>query len=76
MDREQSQTQQNGKGGGEPVQREHTKSAISTGRSGSIGNAINMFNKAEEKPIVPIQRVSKHEKRRFDMKLKYFFYHF
>lgn len=59
LDREQSLTQQNGKSGSEPAQREQTRSAISTGRSGGIGNAINMFNKSEEKPIVPVQRVSK-----------------
>lgn len=59
VDREQAQQfQSNGNGVDESAQRAEPKSAINTGRSGGIGNAISMFNKAETKPIVPVQRVS------------------
>lgn len=58
LDRELAQrNSQNGNENGEGDRRSQPKTPIETGRSGSIGNAISMFNKAEDKPIVPAQRV-------------------
>lgn len=59
LDREQAlKNQQNGKSEIESDIRQQSRKSIETGRSGSIGNAISMFNKAEDKPITPVQRVS------------------
>lgn len=58
LDREQAlKNQQNGKSEIESDIRQQSRKSIETGRSGSIGNAISMFNKAEDKPITPVQRV-------------------
>lgn len=57
-DREQASiNQQNGKENGESEKQYAPRTSIDTGRSGGIGNAISMFNKAEDKPITPTQRV-------------------
>lgn len=57
LDREQAlKNQQNGNGVSESETRQQARKSIETGRSGSIGNAISMFNKVEDKPITPIQR--------------------
>lgn len=61
LDREQAlQSQQTNRteasAGIEKVQR---KGVIDTGRSGGIGNAINIFNKApEDESVAAVQRVS------------------
>lgn len=61
LDREQaSKNQQNGNENGESDKRYAPKTAIDTGRTGGIGNAISMFNKSEDKAIVPAQRVNVH----------------
>lgn len=58
LDRDQAlKNQQNGNGVSESETRQQARKSIETGRSGSIGNAISMFNKVEDKPITPIQRV-------------------
>lgn len=65
LDREQAlKNQQNGKQNDNSSNEVQSKNVINTGRSGGIGNAINMFNKAEIQPIVPIQRVSQLVKHR------------
>lgn len=66
LDREQAtvpmlKNQQNGNSANETETRQQARKSIETGRTGSIGNAISMFNKAEDKPITPIQRVSQLE---------------
>lgn len=60
LDREQAtKSQQNGKNTDEETTSGvQSKNIINTGRSGGIGNAINLFNKVEDKPVTPIQRVS------------------
>lgn len=61
LDREQAlQAQQNGGEVKATEQQQHhqPRTSIDTGRSGGIGNAISMFNRAEDKPITPAQRVS------------------
>lgn len=58
LDRDQSlESQQNGKEINDTEMRQQPRTKIETGRSGSVGNAINMFNKVEDKPITPAQRV-------------------
>lgn len=58
LDRENAlKNQQNGGDADEAAARVQSKNVINTGRTGSIGNAINMFNKSEAEPIAPIQRV-------------------
>lgn len=59
LDREQA-NQQNGTANNDSEKAHQPRSvaAIETGRTGGIGNAISMFNKAEDKPITPTQRVS------------------
>lgn len=61
LDREQAlQNQQNGNANNDGDRPQQPRaSAIETGRTGGIGNAISMFNKAEDKPITPLQRVSR-----------------
>ncbi|XP_055300607.1 hematopoietic lineage cell-specific protein [Sitodiplosis mosellana] len=57
LDRELAQrNSQNGNVNNEADRRSQPKTPIDTGRSGSIGNAISLFNKAEDKPIAPAQR--------------------
>lgn len=58
IDREQAQRSINGNSNNEGDRRSQPRTPIDTGRSGSIGNAISLFNKAEDKPIAPAQRVS------------------
>lgn len=61
VDREQAlNSQQNGGGEvkGTEQQFNQPRTSIDTGRTGGIGNAISMFNRAEDKPITPAQRVS------------------
>lgn len=60
LDREQAlQAQQNGgEGKATELQQHQPRTSIDTGRSGGIGNAISMFNRVEDKPITPAQRVS------------------
>lgn len=61
LDREQAlNSQQNGNENNDSERRHQPRTPIETGRSGSIGNAINMFNKSEDIPIAPTQRVRKH----------------
>lgn len=61
LDREQaSNAQQNGGEVNAVPQHHQPRTSIDTGRSGGIGNAISMFNRAEDKPITPVQRVSSH----------------
>lgn len=72
LDREQAvKSQQNGSNSSESENQHQPRSAIATGRTGSIGNAISMFNKAEEKPIAPIQRVSDRKSESSNKKLKF-----
>lgn len=60
-DREQSlKSQENGTLAAEDSSSTQRKSAIDTGRSGGIGNAINLFNKPDNEPIARVQRVSIH----------------
>lgn len=59
IDREQAQRSSiNGNNSNEGDRRSQPRTPIDTGRSGSIGNAISLFNKAEDKPIAPTQRVT------------------
>lgn len=59
LDREQAlNAQQNGGEANATPQHHQQRTSIDTGRSGGIGNAISMFNRAEDKPITPTQRVS------------------
>lgn len=61
LDREEAlKAQQNGKEHEKhEIDKQHQpRTSIDTGRTSGIGNAISMFNKVEEKPIVPAQRVS------------------
>lgn len=63
LDREQAlKAQQNGSVSNESENQRQPRTSIDTGRAGGIGNAISMFNKVEDKPIVPAQRVSHHKK--------------
>lgn len=39
------------------IEKPQRRGVIDTGRSGGIGNAINIFNKPDTEPIAPIQRV-------------------
>lgn len=58
LDREQALTaQQNGGENKAAEQKHQPRTSIDTGRTGGIGNAISMFNKAEDKPVTPAQRV-------------------
>lgn len=58
IDREQAlKNQQNGAADNTSQVNQQPRTAIATGRSGGIGNAISMFNKTEEKPLGPPQRV-------------------
>lgn len=60
LDREQAlKAQQNGNDSNNTEKQYQPRTSIDTGRTGSIGNAISMFNKAEDKPITPAQRVSR-----------------
>lgn len=57
LDREQAlNAQQNGSSVEATPQHQQQRTSIDTGRSGGIGNAISMFNRAEDKPITPAQR--------------------
>ncbi|XP_031623203.1 hematopoietic lineage cell-specific protein [Contarinia nasturtii] len=56
-DREQAlNSQQNGNEKSDSERQQQPRTPIETGRSGSIGNAINMFNKAEDLPIAPTRK--------------------
>lgn len=58
LDREQAQRSSlNGNDNSGGDRRSQPRTPIETGRSGSIGNAISLFNKVEDKPIAPAQRV-------------------
>lgn len=60
LDREQAlQSQQSSRTeAAAGIEKPQRKGFIDTGRSGGIGNAINIFNKApENEPVAPIQRV-------------------
>lgn len=60
LDREQAlKSIQNGNDTNAAEQQQPRRTSIETGRTGGIGNAISMFNKVEDKPITPVQRVSK-----------------
>lgn len=78
LDREQAlQSQQNGTKNAAPATQTQRKS-IETGRTGSIGNAINLFNKADNEPVVPVQRVifikAIHNPSNFSFNYKNFVY--
>lgn len=60
LDREQAlNAQQNGNDSKNTEKQYQPRTSIDTGRTGGIGNAISMFNKVEDKPITPVQRVSR-----------------
>lgn len=50
-----------------PPQNQQHRTSIDTGRSGGIGNAISMFNRTEDKPITPSQRVSRQNAIKLQM---------
>lgn len=66
MDREQALNGQQKNGNSadvakETIEKPQRKGGIDTGRSGGIGNAINIFNKAQEnETVAPVQRVNKY----------------
>lgn len=69
LDREQAlKSQQNGNDSNEPEKHRQPRSSIDTGRADGIGNAISMFNKQEDEPIAPTQRVSGIKTFEFEFK--------
>lgn len=59
LDREQAFNSQKNGNESNDSDRQQLRTPIETGRTGSIGNAISIFNKVEDKPIAPVQRVRK-----------------